>query len=224
MNTPSLLTSLLPRYPRTPCWPWSPSRPRGDRATKDPEGFIRREIVITEKLDGSNTTLRNGDALTRSGTRAAPWLAMARKHHAWKLAGLDEIIYGEDLYGVHTITYAPMREHQTFRAFALLRGNSLVSQDELVEIASSLEIPTVPMIFRGEFPTVNDLDEFIQQAHLEPSALGTDREGLVLRTAGEFSLDDFAQNVCKSVRADHVQTGEHWSRNWQPCRIIRPGE
>ena len=32
-----------------------------------------------------------------------------------------------------------------------------------------------------------------------------------MRTAAEFPHEDFAQNVCKSVRADHVQTGEHWS-------------
>ena len=58
---------------------------------------------------------------------------MARKHHAWKLTGLDEIVYGEDLYGVHSISYAPMQEHETFRAFAMLRGNSFASQDELTE-------------------------------------------------------------------------------------------
>ena len=199
-------------------YPCQPSR-RGDRATSHPERFTRTEIVITEKLDGANTTLRNGAALTRSGMRTAPWLAMARKHHAWKLAGLDEIVYGEDLYGVHSISYAPMQEHETFRAFAMLRGNSFASQDELTELTESLEIPTAPVIFRGRFQTVQELNEFIQQAHLEPSALGPDREGVVLRTAAEFPHEDFAQNVCKSVRADHVQTGEHWSRNWQPCRI-----
>ena len=218
------LASLLPRYPRTPCWPQSPSYPRGDRATEDPESFTCREIVITEKLDGSNTTLRNGEALTRSGKRTAPWLAMARKHHAWKLTGLDEIIYGEDLYGVHSIAYAPMREEQTFRAFALLRGSILTSWDELVEITESLEIPRVPVLFRGEFSNVKELNEFIQQAHREKSVLGPDREGVIVRTSGEFPLERLAQNVCKSVRADHVQAGEHWTRNWQRCRITADGK
>ncbi len=33
----------------------------------------------------------------------------------------------------------------------------------------------------------------------------------MIRTAGGFPRAEFALNVCKSVRKDHVQTGEHWT-------------
>ena len=73
--------------------------------------FIGQEIVITEKLDGSNTLLHQGQACPRSsdGASASLWLAMARKHHAWNTIRLPELqLYGEDLYGVHAIEYDPL--------------------------------------------------------------------------------------------------------------------
>ena len=37
----------------------------------------------------------------------------------------------------------------------------------------------------------------------------------MIRTAGGFPRAEFALNVCKSVRKDHVQTGVHWTRNYK---------
>lgn len=34
-----------------------------------------------------------------------------------------------------------------------------------------------------------------------------------------FHNDDFAENVMKWVRKDHVQTDEHWTRNWKKAKI-----
>ena len=117
-----------PKYPRTSYWPSSPSIVAGDRTTPCPEEFLGVELVITEKLDGSNILLHQGQVYARSTSggpaTAAPWLAMVRKHHAWKLAqpGCKHILlYGEDLYGVHAIEYGPMREDHTFRVFASMR-------------------------------------------------------------------------------------------------------
>jgi len=44
---------------------------------------------------------------------------MVKKHHAWKITDPDVHLYGEDIYGVHSIEYAPVRETETFHAFAL---------------------------------------------------------------------------------------------------------
>ena len=48
-------------------------------------------------------------------------MAMVRKHHAWKMAGSQAYLYGEDIYGVHSIEYGPVPEDQTLHAFALRR-------------------------------------------------------------------------------------------------------
>lgn len=209
------------KYPRTPCWVRSPSFPRGDKVTLYLWRFINVPIVVTEKLDGSNTALRDGKAFTRAGERAAPWLRMARKHHAWKTHGLDGTLYGEDIYGVHSIEYGPVREQDTFRAFALLQYGYFQSWERVEQTCAWLDIPIAPVLFRGEFSSVTELDDFIQAAHHEPSCLGGEREGVVLRIEQAFPECEFASNVCKSVRLGHVQTGEHWTRNWRPCLIAK---
>jgi hypothetical protein len=46
-----------------------------------------------------------------------------------------------------------------------------------------------------------------------PSMYGDTREGVVIRVADSFKLDDFPNYVCKWVRPNHVQTDEHWTKN-----------
>src|SRR3546814_4819825 len=52
----------------------------------DPKFFLNRPVVITEKLDGGNTCLWNGQVYARSVESPANdgWFAMVKKHHAWR--------------------------------------------------------------------------------------------------------------------------------------------
>lgn len=216
------------KYPRTRYWPWSPSVPPGDRRHADPERFVGREVVVTEKVDGALACLVGGEAFPRSMTAPgnAPWLAMVRKHHAWKLRGCDDAIYGEDLYGVHAIEYAPTVEEETFRVFAVRRrvsgADRLASWDETERVAAAHGMPLVPVLFRGRFDSTREIGEFFAAEIGKPSALGgPEREGFVLRDASGFSVSDFAATVAKHVRPNHVQTDLHWTRNWRPCRLRR---
>jgi hypothetical protein len=54
-----------------------------------------------------------------------------------------------------------------------------------------------------------------------PSTYGNTKEGVVIRLANEFDGEDFPNYVCKYVRANHVQTDEHWTRNWKKAELIR---
>ena len=182
-------------------------------------------MVVTEKLDGGNTLLHAGEVYSRSvsAPSGAKWMAMVKKHHAWKVNEPDVYLYGEDIYGVHSITYEPIAEHETFRAFALRDGDGAFAAFEEVETyARCLAIPVVPVLFRGVFRSVAEVRAFVEHAHDDPSALGGEREGVILRLARRFPAEEFQDNVCKSVRAGHVQTEEHWTRSWKPCRIARP--
>ena len=113
-----------------------------------------------------------------------------------------------------------MSEDRTFYAFALRRGDSFESFDTLQELAGKLNIPVVPVLWRGRLSSIEQADRLIAQAHAKPSCLGGEREGIVMRLAGEFSASEFAVSVVKSVRSGHVQTDEHWSRNWRPCPLL----
>ena len=218
--------ALGAKYPSTPFWPWSPAIGRGDAVHANPDRFAGEDVVVTEKLDGGNTLLHAGKVYARSvsAPSGGKWMAMVKKHHAWKVNEPDAYLYGEDIYGVHSVTYAPVAERETFYAFALRDGaGAFAAYDEVEAYAKQREIPVVPILFRGRFRSVAEISAFMKQAHGEPSALGSEREGVVMRLARGFPAAEFQDNVCKSVRAGHVQTDEHWTRNWRPCRIARHG-
>ena len=182
-------------------------------------------VVVTEKLDGGNTLLHAGRIYGRSvsSPSSGKWMAMVKKHHAWKVTEPDVYLYGEDIYAVHSIAYEPVAEERTFYAFALRQGGGrFESFSEVEDYAGRRDIPVVPVLFKGRFESIADIRAFVDRAHNEPSALGGEREGVVLRLARGFSAAEFPDNVCKSVRVGHVQTDEHWTRNWRPCRIARP--
>jgi len=215
---------LIRKYPRTVYWPWSPSCGREDGVHAYPRRFVGTPVIVTEKLDGGNTLLHTGSVYGRSVSAPsdAGWMAMVKKHHAWKVTEPEVWLYGEDIYGLHSIAYDPVPEDRTFYAFALRDGaGAFASFADLEAYAGGKGIPVVPVLFRGRFSSVAEIRAFLEHTLNEPSALGGEREGVVLRLARGFPEREFPDYVCKSVRLGHVQTDEHWTRNWQPCRILR---
>ena len=214
------------KYPRTPYAAFSPSGPSG-RLTADVSNFLGRPLVITEKLDGSNVRLHNGMAQPRSPNSNGrhPWLAMVRKHHAWKTKPYEYLeLFGEDIYGVHSIRYDSVAEDRTFYLFAAKQRNAWASWDSVCAWALYMGIPTVPVLHEDVvFHKREDLEQVCLDLMAEPSALGPEREGLVVRVSKEFEDQHFSSSVCKGVRPNHVQADEeHWSRHWEACPIVPP--
>ena len=215
-------TALTLKYPKTLSWPWSPGIGRQSRVHPEPLRFVGSPVVVTEKLDGGNTLLHKGKVYARSvsAPSEAKWFAMVKKHHAWKVTEPDVYLYGEDIYGVHSIAYDPVPEDRTFYAFAICDATGAFAPFSEVEAyARRRNIPMVPVLFRGTFSSIKELRAFIDNAHGESSVLGGEREGVVIRLACGFSTSEFMHSVCKSVRTGHVRCDEHWSKNWQPCSI-----
>ena len=215
--------AIVGKYPRTPYSPWSPQTSDGDRVIANMSGFVNRPIVITEKLDGTNVTLYDGVAFTRGmNTLGAPWLGMVKKHHAWKTSAWKRYaVHGEDIYAVHSIEYDAVPEQGTFYAFALrdVRGDVFESFDKTATKCAARGFATVPILYRGVIESEKALRDRLEFEMSEPSRLGGEREGVVVRIADKFSVCDFGRSVCKLVRVGHVQTDTHWRRNWKPCRI-----
>lgn len=212
------------KYPRTPYWPFSPTIGRGDAVHADPQRFVGCPVVVTEKLDGSNVLIHRGKVYGRSVAAEASnkWMAMVKKHHAWKITEPDVYLHGEDIYGVHSIEYGAVREAETFHAFALRDASGdFRSMAALERFAAERGIPVVPVIHRGLFASIASIRAFIQGEQAKPSLLGGEREGVIVRIADGFPSSEFAHSVCKSVRPDHVQTDQHWTRNWRPCALRR---
>lgn len=216
MNSPE-------KYPSTPHWPWSEKIHRDDSYHPEPEFFVGKDVVVTEKLDGGNTCLYQGEVFARSVTQPshAGWFSMVRKHHAWKTTNIDLMLYGEDIYGVHSINYYSVAEENTFWLFSVRDNMGFLSWNEVQKLASRMGMKTVPPFFRGTFHSVEEITKFFEANIRGPSVIGPDIEGFVMRLPeGYFPFEHFSR-TCKYVRANHIQTDEHWTRNWKPCGIKR---
>lgn len=215
---------MKPKYPRTFHWHTSPGVQSDDKMHKNPDIFTDIPIVITEKLDGSNCLISTGGVYARStGQEAAhSWFAMVRKHHAWKTLNLnDHYFYGEELFGVHSIEYGPIKEDETFRLFAVRAGDFWFPWSDVEGFASKLNVKTTPVLFKGTFGSVKEIDKWFEEEINKPSVLGGEREGFVIRYSSNIGIKHFGTFVAKYVRAGHIQTDQSWTRNWQPCKIER---
>src|SRR3546814_21060292 len=72
-------------------WPTSPGVQSDDKIHRDIDRLIGVPVSITEKMDGSNVTLCNGEVYARSTIvpSAHAWHGMVRKHHAWTTRDLE---------------------------------------------------------------------------------------------------------------------------------------
>ena len=100
-------------------------------------------VVITEKLDGSNTMLYRGQVYGRgmSEPSAAKWYGMLKKWHAWKTYDDEDFIFGEDIYGLHSIAYDPVPEDATFYIFGVRRGGQFTDWATVEAKSCELSIP-----------------------------------------------------------------------------------
>ncbi|MDH6137181.1 putative kinase [Kitasatospora sp. MAA4] len=206
-------------YPRTPHLPWSPGATSDDVRAGGLAGLLGREVVVTEKLDGENTTLYPDGLHARSLDSA---------HHpsrAWVKALQGRIarsipagwrVCGENLYARHSIAYGDLESW--FYAFSVWDGEDrCLDWDETVRFARRLGVPVPPVLWRGV------LDERAVRA-LRVLRLDTERqEGYVVRTAEGFGRAEFADRVAKWVRPAHVRTDTHWMHAAVVANGLRPG-
>lgn len=207
------------KYGRTYHFPFSPGATSDDRILADWQGLADHQLVMTEKLDGENTCLKTSGVYARShaAVNQNPWA-----RNMWPIwertkndLGTLEV-FGENLYGIHSIEYERLPYH--FFVFAIRDGEQWLSWEEVLFYAEALELPTVPVFEQGTFdaPAIEPL---IQTRIQEGSAFGGDCEGFVFRTYEGFAAEDFKHHVLKYVRENHVKTDEHWTRNWKRAKL-----
>lgn len=212
----------MKKYPRTYHLSYSPGATSDDRIAKSHDNLIGEEIVITEKLDGSNTAMTDGGVYGRSHAEYTqnPWDREVRNLH--KLVFEDELgdgvyIFGENMEGIHSIEYTNLTSY--FYIFGIRDNEIWTPWSNVEEWAEIFDVPTVPVLFKGVVNSEEELRKLVEKLVSEPSELGGEREGVVVRNAGAFHNDHFSDNVMKWVRRDHVQTDIHWSRNWRKAEI-----
>lgn len=220
------------KYPRSMHLPFSPGATKDDKrmTDEDIEFLLSDEVVITEKMDGSNVCMTNKAVFARShgGAPAHKSFNTLKPLHARLKDSIPDNIsvFGEWTYAVHSIKYTILPHH--FFVFGV-RDDELDiwwSWDDTRKFAEEvLGLPTVPVVLRGVFPDKEKFKEIVTDLSNLSSIYGPTREGVVVRHSREIDSVPLGkagqklQGLGKWVRADHVQTDEHWMR--QPI-VVQP--
>ena len=212
----------MSKYNRTYHLPWSPGSTNDDRISDNVESLLGTEIVITEKLDGENCGMTDEGVYARSHATftTSPWSREVRQLHKTKvenMLGDGVFLFGENMEGIHSIEYSNLDSY--FYIFGVRDNEIWIPWEQVEEYSYLLDIPTVPVLFKGVVNSVKELQQIVEDLVSKPSELGGKREGIVVRTTGMFHNDDFVDNVMKWVRKDHVSTDIHWTRNWKKAEI-----
>lgn len=202
------------KYPRTFHLPYSLTVSADDKRLPSDQHLNGMDIVMTEKMDGENTNVYpNGDIHARSiDGNHTPWQSWLRKDASRWSFDIPEKwkVCGENLYAKHSIEYTFQRPSQYFQAFSIWNEDSCLPWDSFVEWCNILGIEHVPVIYTGKYDQKTILKTFQDYKTTQNREV----EGFVVRNTSGFDIKDFNSNVAKFVRAGHVTTDEHWTKNW----------
>lgn len=196
------------KYPRTYHLPWSPGATSDDKTLESVSQFEGREVVVTAKMDGENSSLYRDHIHSRS-LSYTPHESRNLLKSLWSQIRYDIPdrwrVCGENLTAVHSIAYTNLSHF--FQVFSIWNEwNVCLSWDDTVSCADMLGLRTVPVLYRGIW-NENALKE------IDVSSLDGDPcEGYVVRVASDFKYSEFRRLVGKFVRNNHVQTDQHWMR------------
>lgn len=186
-----------------------------------PNGYIKSfadmpSLILTEKMDGQNNCFKKLGVYARSHTDITnhPWDKPMRER--WELIknDLGELeIFGESMYGVHSISYSKLESF--YYVFAIRENGIWLSWEEVKFYASLFDFPTVPEIkikvpLKDFYKTENDENKILEdwfivnlgmtwKESVETSGLlgGFDpltqkacSEGFVIRNADSFKTND----------------------------------
>lgn len=199
----SLFVSYV-KYPRTNHLPWSGNIHDDDRVIRSLDDFAGQRVIVTEKMDGENTTMYNDYIHARSVQSrhhvSRDWVKQFWSNRAHDIPDGWRVC-GENLYAEHSIPYNSLKSY--FYGFSIWNENNIcLSWDDSLEWFALLGIEPVPVLYDGIFDEVaiRKLNGRTWEA----------TEGYVVRVAGELTYRDFKTKVAKYVRKDHVQTVKHW--------------
>jgi hypothetical protein len=196
------------KYPRTPHLHWSPGTQSDDRLLKDASQFVGKEVVVTEKIDGENTSMycdhchaRSMDSLMHP-SRA--WVRQLHGHIKHEIPPGFRVC-GENMYAKHSIHYPNLDSY--FYVFGVYDDkNTCLSWDETKEWCDLLGLHTVPELWRGMW----DEDHVRNHVWTGQSVFGIPGEGYVVRVADAFPYGHHWDFAAKYVRKNHVQTSQFW--------------
>lgn len=202
------MTELL-KYPRTPHLPYSLGMTSDDKKiSAHGLEFLKddaHELIVTEKMDGSNYTMTRSACFGRSvDARSNHWDNYAKR--LWASINYDIPVgwrvTGENMYARKSVAYDNLQG--AFLIFGIWdTQDNLLSWDEMNEYASLLGLPVVRLLYRGyDFESASKAWGEVLNDEIS--------EGFVMRHSRKIPADKFSERVAKYVRANHVRTEDTW--------------
>jgi len=211
-----LSTYPLVKYPRTVHLPWSGATTADDITADDLLGFAGRNVVVTVKLDGENTTMYSDYIHARS---------LDSEHHPSRnwVKGLHAAIghmipegwrvCGENLFALHTIRYRNIPSYFFVHSIWNDR-NECLSWDDTSEWAQLLGLALVPVLYRGMW------DENIIRSLYRPEIDGDPCEGYVVRLEDSFPYEKFGSSVAKYVSEKFRHAVDASDSHWRSKPVV----
>jgi len=232
----SFSSSGFSKYPSTSHLPFSPEIASDDSVMSKSSAlvFVNCPVVVSEKIDGGNCCIHRGKVFARSHKEEASHesfstikaLVLEKLELLKQVAGLWNCwIFGENVTGIHSIEYDSLQSY--FYLFAVCDSSGFWWPWHQVEaLARLLEIPTVPVVFRGTFASVDEIESFMSKTAKTLSLLSkkVSPEGFVIRLDQGFRNSEFGHCVSKYVRKGHVQTKDAWKGTWKKAVVLMTDE
>lgn len=209
------------KYPRIPHLAFS-SVTDADDIVVDKDIF-GQPWVVTEKIDGSQTSYEIVDGIVQARNRNTALLSgsMDRQFHrlpAWvqvhyevlvTLLGDQYILFGEWMCHVHTVHYDRLPDwFVAFGLFDKVTGSFLPFLPTM-ERLRSLGFSTVPLVFEGVVKDRKMIDSFIKK-----SAFGSEEmEGVVFHSKDDLERFKFVTASFKT-KVDNA-------RHWRTCTRVQ---
>lgn len=197
----------MKKYGRTFHLPNSPGTTSDDKVMSSLDGLMVDDLVITEKMDGENTTIHSSGTHARSpDSRYHPsrdWIKAFAAGISPQL-GKGERIVGENLFAKHSVAYDSLPSY--FMGFSWIIGDQIQPWDETLLRLKELGVTPVTKLYRGPFS-----DRLFED--VAGSLDLSKQEGFVARVALGFKESDMPSRLGKYVRANHVQNETHWMKS-----------
>lgn len=193
------------KYPRTPHFASSPGGTDDDKRLKSTSALNGARVIVTEKMDGENSTLYDDYVHARSiDGRYHPSRARIKQFHSIVCQDIptDWRICMENMTAVHSIRYEGLPS--LFIGLSIWDDRNVCRPwDETLEYFSLMGIAPARVLYDGVFD--EDLITEISEQIVEEGG-----EGTVTRSADAIPYGSFHELCAKYVRVGHVKTDEHW--------------
>jgi hypothetical protein len=213
-NLLNLFTKYV-KYPRTYHLPNSHAS-ADDKRLGDYSIFNNKNVVVTIKMDGENTTMYNdyiharsinsGDHPSRDRIKGDIWARISY------MLDDDMRLCGENMFAKHTVEYENLESY--FLLFSVWLRDTCLSWQETIEYATILDLNLVPVIYEGPFDLSEIEKRFQQYMTIHPT------EGYVVRNADSFKYQDFKNNVAKYVRPEFLHNLQPQTGHWQTKKVV----